>query len=227
MALVAARIAGRLGARAAPPSALAAVDGAGEALGPRRDPPGTSAEGRAGSRVGRDVGLSHVPGPGHRPGHPHPRRPAELHPGATTRSRERPPNSQGAGRARRGGGAASPATDPQPGRSPAACRPPARAAAPRQPLCLRPPSAPAELPAAPPRALCSGSAPPRAIVGGPPKGQLCSLSLPAPLRTPGRQLLAVGTTRRRQGAEPESRPRRVFRAPGYPSSPGLGGAGGR
>lgn len=193
------------------------MDGAGEALGPRRDPPGTCAEGRAGSRVGRGAGPSHVPGPGHRPGHPHPRRPAELHPGATTRSRGRPPNSQGAGRARRGGGAASPATDPQPGRSPAACRPPARAAAPRPPLCLRPPSAPAELPAAPPRA----------IVRGPPKGQFCSLSLPAPLRTPRRELPAVETTRRRQGPEPESQPRRVFRAPGYASSPGLGGARGR
>lgn len=70
---------------------------------------------------------------------------------------EDPPNSQGAGLARPRGGAASPATDPQPGRCPAACRPPARAAAwPRPTRYARP------APAAPPRALGSVSAPPRA-----------------------------------------------------------------
>lgn len=165
------------GARAAPASALAAADGAGPALG--RGVSGTGKRsperglGRRGNRrapAPRDArgtdrpgaGPSHVPGPGHRPWHSHPRRWAGLHRDAPTPSRgQPPPHSRGAGRARQRGGAASPATDPQPGRCPAACRPPAGATTPRRRLRARPTRCASPAPAAPPRALGSVSAPPR------------------------------------------------------------------
>lgn len=156
--------------------------------------------------------------PGHRPGHPRPRRPAELHRGARTPVPGRPPHFRGAVRARQGEGGASLATDPQPGRCPAACRPPAGTAAPRPQLRLGPPGAPAWLPAAPPRALRSA---PCAGVWGPTRRA-------APLWTPGRELrgFGIGQRARRLGGQVgrESQPRRVLRAPGFPSSPGLGGA---
>lgn len=74
-------------------------------------------------------------------------------------------------RARATGRGASSATDPQPGRCPAACRPPARAAAPRPQLRFSAPGAPARRPSSPPRRCGS----------------------------PGRGLCQLGTASRRQG----------------------------
>lgn len=107
------------GARAAPASALAAADGAGPALG--RGVSGTGKRsperglGRRGNRrapAPRDArgtdrpgaGPSHVPGPGHRPGHSHPRRWAGLHRDAPTPSRGQPPPHTPGERGARGRG---------------------------------------------------------------------------------------------------------------------------
>lgn len=118
-------------------------------------------------RAGRRLG--HVPGPGPaRRGHPSR--------GAGCTGARPPPTTSalpGSG-ARATGRGASSATDPQPGRRPAACRPPARAAAPRLRLRFRAPGAPARRPSAPPRRC-----------GSPGRG-LCPLGTASRCQGPGR-----------------------------------------